>query len=73
MKNQAVDQSAKGGVMGILTYLAMKYDVDPALVALSMPLIAGVLAWASTKIGDPCVASFVGSKESDGKPLTTNE
>jgi len=73
MKNQAVDQTAKGGVLGIITYLAMKYDADPALVAMAMPLISAVLAWASTKIGDPGVASFVGAKNSDGKPLTTNE
>lgn len=73
MKNQAMDQTAKGGVLGILTYLAMKYDVDPALVALAMPLVSAVLAWASTKIGDPAIASFVGTKDADGKPLTTNE
>jgi phage shock protein PspC (stress-responsive transcriptional regulator) len=68
-----MDQTAKGGVLGILTYLAMKYDVDPALVALAMPLVSAVLAWTSTKIGDPAIASFVGTKDADGKPLTTNE
>jgi len=73
MKNQAMDQTAKGGILGIITYLAMKYEADPALVAMAMPLVSAVLAWASTKIGDPAVASFVGSKAADGKPLTTNE
>jgi phage shock protein PspC (stress-responsive transcriptional regulator) len=70
MKQQAMDQTAKGGVLGIITYLAMKYNVDAALVALAMPLVSAVLAWASTKIGDPNIASFVGSKASDGKPVT---
>ncbi len=73
MKNQAMDQTAKGGILGIITYLAMKYKADPALVAMAMPLVSAVLAWASTKIGDPAVASFGGSKAADGKPLTTNE
>jgi len=68
-KHLSVDQASKGGVLGIVVYLGTKYNADPALLALSMPLIAAVLAWASTKIGDPAVASFIGSKASDGKPV----
>lgn len=72
-RNQSVDQTAKGGVLGIIVYLCVKYEIDPALTALAMPLVAAVLSWASTKIGDPQVASFVGSKASQGKPLTVKK
>ena len=50
MKNnvhaQHADQTVKGGLLGLFTYLAMKYSMDPALTALLMPLIAGLLSWA---------------------------
>ncbi len=58
-KMQMADQAAKGGVMGILIYLATKANLDPEFIALCMPVVAGVLAWASTKIGDPELASFL--------------
>jgi hypothetical protein len=73
MKNnvhaQHADQTVKGGLLGLFTYLAMKYSMDPALTALLMPLIAGVLSWASSRIGDPKLASLIGSVPEDGKPL----
>lgn len=68
--NQTTDQATKGGVLGIVTYLGIKYSVDPALLAMSLPLIAAGLAWASTKIGDPDVAAFFGDK--NGKPLSVS-
>jgi hypothetical protein len=71
--NQSVDQTAKGGVLGIVVYLCVKYNVDAALTAMAMPLVAAGLSWASTKIGDPTVASFIGSKTSQGKPLTVKK
>lgn len=60
--NQTTDQATKGGVLGIVTYLGIKYSVDPALLAMSLPLIAAGLAWVSTRIGDPTVAAFFGDK-----------
>jgi len=57
---QYADQTAKGGVLGIITYLAMKYSVDPALMALSMPLLAAGLSYLSTLVGDAQIASFIG-------------
>ena len=56
---QLTDQAAKGGVLGILVYLANKANLDQEFVALCMPVLAGALAWASTKIGDPELASFL--------------
>lgn len=66
-RNQTADQTLKGGVLGIITYLAMKYNVDPALTALALPVIAAGLSLASTKIGDPEVAAFFGT--ANGKPM----
>lgn len=57
-KTQVSDQIAKGGIMALVVYFANKGDIDPELLAICMPLIAGVMAWVSTKIGDPAVASF---------------
>lgn len=57
-----VDQAAKGGALGVLVYLAAKYDLDPEVVALLMPVAAAALSWASTKVGDPMVASFFAPK-----------
>jgi len=67
-RQQAIDQSSKGGVLGILSYLMFKGNIDPALIAMSMPLLAALLSWASTRIGDPQVASFFGTVGvNDGK------
>lgn len=65
--NQTADQGTKGGILGIITYLLIKYNVDPALTALSLPVLAVALSWASTKVGDPNVAAFFGAN--DSKPL----
>jgi hypothetical protein len=58
-KSQLSDQSLKGAVLGLLSYFAMKVDLDPALIAMCMPVVAGVLAYASTRVGDPGAASFL--------------
>jgi hypothetical protein len=64
-KNQNLDQVVKGGALGVIVYLCDKYNVDIMLTALLMPLATSVLAWASTKIGDPMVASFLTKKPED--------
>lgn len=58
-KMQMTDQVAKGGVLGIIVYLATKANLDQEFIALCMPVLAGLLAWVSTKIGDPELASFL--------------
>lgn len=69
-KQQYADQTTKGGVLGIITYLFMKWNLDPAFVAMALPLIAAGLSWASTQIGDSEVASFFGiDGKNDGKPV----
>ena len=61
-KSQSLDQVVKGGALGVVVYLCDKYNVDPTLTALLMPLAAYGFAWASTKVGDPAVASFLTKK-----------
>ena len=69
-KQQYADQTTKGGVLGIVTYLFMKWNLDPAFIAMTLPLIAAGLSWASTQIGDSEVASFFGvDGKNDGKPV----
>lgn len=60
---QIGDQTTKGGVIGLFIYWATKNNVDPALVALLVPIISTVLAWISTKIGDPNLACLFIPKE----------
>lgn len=57
-KGQLGDQTAKGGIVGLICYIAWKSGVDPEVVAIATPVMSAVLAWASTKIGDPQMASF---------------
>ena len=64
---QGIDQTLKGGVLGIITYLGIKYNADPALLAMSMPLISAVLAFISSKIGDPHIAAFLSPKKDQPK------
>ena len=58
IKSQAVDQAGKGVVASIISYLLVKWGMDAELVILLMPAIVVVLAFISSKIGDPTIASF---------------
>jgi uncharacterized protein with ACT and thioredoxin-like domain len=64
-KKQTTDQVAKGGVMGLFVYAANKWNMDPGLVAILLPMIGAVLAVASQKIGDPTIASFFDTDSED--------
>lgn len=57
---QAVDQVGKGGLAALINYGLVKAGMDPDLVVIIFPSILIVLAWLSTKIGDPQLASFLG-------------
>lgn len=49
---QTADQTLKGAVIALVTYVAYKYDLDMELVALAIPVVSGVMAWVSTLIGN---------------------
>ena len=51
-KLQTADQTLKGAIVGLVTYVAYKYDWDMQLIALSIPVISGVLAYISTLVGN---------------------
>lgn len=67
-RQQTTDQSIKGGIAGIILFLMMKAGADAGLIAMATPVITGLLSWVSTKIGDPELASFIGTVgATDGK------
>jgi len=53
---QIADQTLKGGIQGVICYLLWKSKLDRELIFMLMPISATVLAWISTKIGDPDLA-----------------
>ena len=55
---QLKDQASKGGILALIMYIATKNDVDPEFIALSMPILSGILAYLSSLIGDKELASF---------------
>ena len=63
---QISDQTTKGGLLGIMIYTLSRNNVDPVLIGLLVPIAASVLAWVSTKIGDPDLAClFIPDKNKD--------
>jgi hypothetical protein len=60
---QTLDQATKGLVIGLLTWMSMRYDVPAEVVVPGMVVVGAVMAWASAKFGaDKGTASFVGPK-----------
>ena len=55
-KRQIGDQTTKGGLIGLMIYGLNKQGIDPVLISMLVPVVSSVLAWASTKIGDPDLA-----------------
>jgi hypothetical protein len=55
-KRQIGDQTTKGGLIGLMIYGLNAQGVDPMLISLLVPVVSSVLAWLSTKIGDPDLA-----------------
>jgi hypothetical protein len=60
---QTMDQMIKGLVIGVLTWVATKYEVPAEITVPALALVAIGLAWVSSKIGaDKGTASFLGPK-----------
>ena len=53
---QIADQTLKGGVQGVICYFLWKSKLDRELIFMIIPITSTVLAWISTKIGDPELA-----------------
>jgi hypothetical protein len=67
---QAADQTVKGGLLGIGVYVAHLNNVDPALIAMGLPIASALLAFISSKIADPHLASIFGSHKELGDHKT---
>ena len=69
-KRQIGDQTTKGGVIGIMIYALSTNNVDPVLIGLLVPVASSVLAWISTKIGDPDLAClFIPNDDDNPKKI----
>jgi hypothetical protein len=67
-KRQIGDQTTKGGLIGLMIYGLNTQGVDPMLISLLVPIASSVLAWVSTKIGDPDLAClFIPNNEDKPK------
>ena len=62
-KLQTADQTLKGAIIGLVTYVAYKYDLDMQLIALCIPVASGLLAWVSTLIGNKNTACLFVTKD----------
>ncbi len=58
VSHQVGDQTLKGAVVGAVAYILAKLNVSPEAQASFLPLVLWALAYVSTRIGDPTVASF---------------
>lgn len=72
-RSQNLDQSAKGGLIGVLFALGVKAGIDTSILIALSPVVAALLSQLSTKVGDPTIASFIGSKPAQKKPLTVKK
>lgn len=60
IKNSPIaDQSIKGVVLGAVAWALVKWNVDAEAQAVIITATTTVLAYASTKVGDKKVASFL--------------
>lgn len=59
MKTAHVDATAKGALLGLLTYGAAKYNLSTEVVAILLPAAAFALSYLSTKIGDKNTALLI--------------
>jgi hypothetical protein len=62
---QTADQTLKGAIIGLVTYVAYKYDMDMQLIALTIPVVSGLLAYISTLVGNKKTACLFVAKDDD--------
>jgi hypothetical protein len=62
---QTADQTLKGAIIGLVTYVAYKYDMDMQLIALAIPVVSGILAYISTLVGNRKTACLFVAKDDD--------
>lgn len=55
MKTQIMDQTGKGAILGLVAYA---FRNNPELAVVVIPAVSAALAWVSTLVGNPSIASF---------------
>jgi len=60
---QTADQTLKGAIIALGSYIAHSNGVDPQIIALSIPVVSGVLAYISTLLGNKQTACLFVAKE----------
>lgn len=61
-KLQTADQTLKGAVIALVTYIGYRQGWDMQLIALAIPVVSGVMAYLSTLIGNRNTACLFVSK-----------
>jgi hypothetical protein len=64
-KLQTADQTLKGAIIALGTYVAYERGYDPQFIALAIPVVSGVLAWISTLIGNRKTACMFVPKQDE--------
>jgi hypothetical protein len=62
-KLQTADQTLKGAVIALVTYIGYRRGWDMQLIALAIPVVSGVMAYLSTLIGNKNTACLFVSKD----------
>lgn len=60
---QTADQTLKGAVIALGSYIAASLGVDAQTIALSIPVASGLMAWLSTKVGNDKTACLFVPKD----------
>ena len=66
-KLQTADQTLKGAIIALVTYVGYRQGWDMQLLALAIPVVSGVLAWLSTLIGNRKTACLFVAKDDENK------
>lgn len=62
-KLQTADQTLKGAVIALVTYIGYRRGWDMQLIALAIPVVSGVMAYLSTLIGNKNTACLFVTKD----------
>ena len=62
-KLQTADQTLKGAVIALVTYIGYRRGWDMQLIALAIPVVSGVMAYLSTLVGNKNTACLFVTKD----------
>jgi len=62
-KLQTADQTLKGAVIALVTYIGYRQGWDMQLIALAIPVVSGVMAYLSTLVGNKNTACLFVTKD----------